>query len=60
MVIQVSYEEDRELLAVTERLRDLPLKISGKEYKSGRFRRCYLRTKDLPQSVLSRETEDCK
>ena len=48
MVIQISYTNDKELLMVTERLADLPLKVSRKVYKSGRFKRAYLRTKDEP------------
>lgn len=44
--IQISYSDDRELKAVTDRLKDLHLKPSRKEYKSGKFRRCYLRSRD--------------
>lgn len=44
MVIQISYQNDAELLAVTERLHDLPLKVSRKAYKNGKFKRVYLRT----------------
>lgn len=49
VVIQVSYEHDSELLEVTERLEDLPLTIS-KQYETGRFKRCYLRSKNRKSS----------
>lgn len=42
--IRVSYERDGELLEITERLRDLPLRISRKAYESGGFKRVYLRS----------------
>lgn len=53
--IRVSYESDGELLAVTERLADLPLKISAKEYTSGRFRRVYLRGEALEGGAKAAE-----
>ena len=40
--IEVSYEHDGELIAVTDRLKDLPLKVSNKAYQTGRFKRVYL------------------
>lgn len=40
--IEVSYERDAELMAVTERLSDLPLKVSNKAYQTGKFKRVYL------------------
>ena len=40
--IEVSYERDEELLAVTDRLKDLALRVSNKEYQTGRYRRVYL------------------
>lgn len=41
--IKVSYDSDRELLAVTRRLEDLDLKVSKKPYESGGHRRVYMR-----------------
>ena len=46
MVISVSYECDDELLAVTERLHDLPLRVSKKTYIAGRYKRVYLKSVD--------------
>lgn len=43
MVIQVSYSDDKELLQVTERLEDLPLKVS-KPLQTGKYKRVYLKT----------------
>ena len=40
--IEVSYERDEELLAVTDRLKDLALRVSKKEYRTGRYCRVYL------------------
>lgn len=40
--IEVSYERDAELIAVTDRLADLPLRVSRKAYQTGRFKRVYL------------------
>ena len=41
--IEVSFEHEAELLAVTERLHDLPLRVSKCYQKPGaRFRRVYL------------------
>ena len=40
--VEVSYERDAELIAVTDRLKDLPLKVSRKAYQTGRFKRVYL------------------
>lgn len=54
MMIQVSYEEERELLAVTERLRDLPLKVSRKAYQSGKYKRVYLRSDDAEDKIRSK------
>ena len=42
--IEVCFEHDVELLAVTERLRDLPLKVSKRYHAPGaRFKRVYLK-----------------
>ena len=41
--IKVSYDRDAELLAVTERLKDLPLRISKRPYESGGHRRVYMK-----------------
>lgn len=54
MMIQVSYEEERELLAVTERLRDLPLKVSRKAYQSGKCKRVYFRSDDAEDKIRSK------
>ena len=43
--IEVSYQDTAELGLILDRLNDLNLTVSTKEYKSGKFKRCYLRTK---------------
>lgn len=43
--IEVSYMDDSELSLILDRLEDLPLTVSTKQYKSGKFKRCYLRCK---------------
>ena len=43
--IEVSYQDSAELNLILDRLHDLNLTVSTKEYKSGKFKRCYLRTK---------------
>ena len=52
--IEVSYEHDGELIAITERLKDLPLKASNKAYQTGRFKRVYLQgnvPEDEPKAI---------
>lgn len=58
--IQVSYQHDHELIAITRRLEDLPLRVSKKEYKTGKFRRVYLRGETAtfqPEGQEKRQTE---
>lgn len=45
VMIEISYQRDEELTLILDRLEDLPLTVSSKEYQTGKYRRCYLRSK---------------
>lgn len=45
VVIEVSYQHDEELTLILDRLEDLSMTVSNRDYKAGRFRRCYLKSK---------------
>lgn len=49
--IEVSFQDYDELSLILDRLEDLNLTVSTKEYKSGKFRRCYLRAKKKLSTV---------
>ena len=60
--VEISYEQDVELMAITGRLSDLPLKVSRKPYhKPGaRFKRVYLKGETLrPQAPGSASEGRC-
>ena len=54
VVVAVSYQQDDELSLILDRLEDLNLSVSGAEYKSGRFRRCYLKSRKHLSTINSR------
>ena len=43
--ITVSYQKDKEREMIMDRLEDLALSVSNKEYPSGEYRRIYLSSK---------------
>lgn len=45
VVVTISYTNDAEVQEITKRLKGLPLKVS-KVYKTDKFKRVYLRSKD--------------